>query len=102
MPLRPFFTNELSDLKFAKPLDHQRANDQAGKHRRQAGEGRAEGQVPKNAERREVVEKFYVQQPVKQSASGKSLSLALGLRSSAEPFLCSTQSTQEFRLAGDG
>ena len=69
MRLRTFFANELSDLKFAQASDDQRAHDERGKQRSQAGECGAERQVAKDAERREVVLQLEIQQPVEQSAS---------------------------------
>ena len=69
MSLRAFFANVLSDLKFAQAADDQRTHDQRGEQRGKAGECRAERDVAKDAERRNVMLQLDEQQPVEQSAS---------------------------------
>src|SRR6202035_5726861 len=71
------FADVLSDLKFAETIDYERADDKAGKQRGQTGKCGTKGQIAENTKRREIVEKLFVQQPVKQSASVSSWSLPL-------------------------
>src|SRR5713101_1431165 len=80
MRLGTFLANVLANLEFAQPVNHQRTNDQSGKHRGQTGKRSAEGQIAENSERRKIVEQFRIQQPVEQSASGQFL--VVGRRSS--------------------
>ncbi len=47
----PFFADVLPDLKFAQLVDQPRPQRDAQEQRRQAGECRAEGGVPEDAER---------------------------------------------------
>ena len=81
MGLGAFFADELADLKFAQTVDDDRADDQAGEKRGEAGKRCTKGQIAENAEWREVVEQLQVQQPVEQSASVQSS--VVGLQSSA-------------------
>src|ERR1035438_6740411 len=69
MRLRTLFANVLSDLEVAEAADDQRAHDQRGKQGGKAGECRAEGDVAKDAEGRNIVLQLDEQQPVEQSAS---------------------------------
>ncbi len=64
-----FLSNILSNLKFAEPIDDERADDESGEQRRQTGERRPKGQIAKDAKRRKIVKQLLVQQPIKQSAS---------------------------------
>ena len=65
-----FFADVLADLKFAKTVNDQRADNQSSKKCGEAGESCAESKVTKNTKRRKIMEKFQVQQPIEQSASG--------------------------------
>ena len=69
MRLGTFFANELADLKFAQTVDDDRADDECGEKRGEAGERCTKRQVPKNTEWRKVMKQLQVQQPVEQSAS---------------------------------
>ena len=60
MSLRSFLANVLANLKIAQPLNHERPNDQAREERGEAGKRRAERQVTKNTERREVMEELQI------------------------------------------
>src|SRR5215470_18072865 len=53
-----FFANELTDLEIAEPSNDERAYDERGEQRSKAGEGGAKSDVPKNAERCNVVLQF--------------------------------------------
>src|SRR5271167_1996377 len=72
MSLRPFFADVLPDLKIAQALNHDGPDDQAGEKSGEAGEGGAESEIKKNAERRKVMVELQVEQPVEQSASNTS------------------------------
>ena len=56
--LRPFFSNVLSDLEFAKAFDYQWPNDQSCEHRRKAGKSGPEGQIAKDPKRWKIMKKF--------------------------------------------
>jgi len=56
--LRSFFADVLAYLEFAQAIDYQRADDQSGEQGCEACEGRAEGQITEDSERREVVKQL--------------------------------------------
>src|ERR1700676_3167763 len=70
---RSFLADVLSDLKFAETIDDERANDESGEQRGQAGERGSKGQIAEDAKGREIMKQLLVQQPIKQSASVSSL-----------------------------
>ena len=65
---RAFVADVLADLEVAQLADDGGADDEAHEERGQAGEGGAEGEETKNAERREIVEELFVEEPVEQSS----------------------------------
>src|SRR6202022_2712244 len=69
MSLRAFIANELTDLKFAQPINDEGADDERGKKSSKASERRTKSQVPEDAERGKVMEQLQVQQPIEQLAS---------------------------------
>src|SRR6202140_2585135 len=67
--LGTLFANELSDLELAQAANDEGSYDESSKQGGKAGECRAEGNVAKDAERRNIVLQLDEQQPVEQSAS---------------------------------
>src|SRR6202158_593682 len=67
--LGALFANELSDLELAQATDDERSYDESGEQGGKTSECRAEGDIAKDAERRNIVLQLDEQQPVEQSAS---------------------------------
>ena len=55
MRLRAFFADVLADLEIAQAVDNERADNECGEKRREAGKRRAERDVTENAEWRNVM-----------------------------------------------
>src|SRR5947209_9559112 len=68
--LRTLLTDVLSDLKFAQLPDDCRSDDQPHKQSCETCEGRSEGDIAKNAERRKILIQPLIKKPVEQCASG--------------------------------
>src|SRR5258708_30503329 len=69
MRLRPLFANELSNLEFAQPVDHQRTHDERRKQCGETGKRSAKRQIAEDTKGRKVALQLHKQQPVEQSAS---------------------------------
>ncbi len=68
MGLRAFFADVLADLKVAQALNYDRADDESGEKRGEAGEGGAEREIAEDAERRKVMVELQIEQPVEQTS----------------------------------